>query len=64
MIKDTIDYFRKQRNAAKRNLVNATLKGNEPECAGLRSKIHHYNTAIQALVVVDAMQQEGQADVN
>ena len=62
MIKDTIDYFRNQRNKAKRNLVNATLKGNEAECAGLRSKIHHYNTAIQALVVVDIVQQEGQAD--
>ena len=62
MIKDTIDYFRNQRNKAKRNLVNATLKGNEAECAGLRSKIHHYNTAIQALVVVDTMQREGQAD--
>ena len=64
MIKDTIDYFRKLRNVAKRNLVNATLKGNESECAGLRSKIHHYNTAIQALVVVDTMQQEGQADAD
>lgn len=64
MIKDTIDYFRKLRNVAKRNLVNATLKGNESECVGLRSKIHHYNTAIQALVVVDTMQQEGQADAD